>query len=412
MKLIEVFTGLFLNSLLFLLSYVVPKRPGTLLLGGGLGHRFAGNTKYFYLYLCRASLQGTEPFRDYAWITKNRDLYQQLLDQNRPALHAWSPSGFWRILRAEQLLIESGNVPGVGGHDIAYERVFPGRFRVFQTWHGTPLKRICLDVFRDRGALTWLQKLYFRIYRMELSSLAGILALSDVARERFATAFDNSNIAVIGYPKNDVFFGDLRDWDVTPQWQAFDRVLLYAPTYRDEPNASRPFSPVFFKLLNDRLSSKNWCLLIKKHHFDATMHLPEGMSHIFDISGDIDDIQEVLVQTDLLISDYSSTFIDYLLKRKPVIFYIYDLEVYLDKSRRMYCEYLDEVPGPFARTEEELMDMMFSSDQWFEEDSYQKRFKEALRLYHKYWDGDSCLRFQDFLLSRQKRGQGHSNPVT
>ena len=134
MKHLTVVTGLFLNSLLFLLSYLVPKRPGSLLLGGGLGHRFAGNTKYFYLLLCRESGNEASPIRQFAWITKNRDLQAQLLAQGAPALFAWSVKGFWAILRAEQLAIESGNAPGIGGHDIAYERLFLGRFRVFQTW--------------------------------------------------------------------------------------------------------------------------------------------------------------------------------------------------------------------------------------------------------------------------------------
>ena len=405
MKLTRVLSGLFLNGILFLLSYLVPKRQGTLLLGGGLGHRFSGNSKYFYLHLCRQSRNGNRPFRRFAWITKNRALYDHLVAQQRPALLAWSFEGFWAILRAEQLVIESGNAPGIGGHDIAYERLFPGRFDIFQTWHGTPLKHICLDVFRDRAHLSWIEKLYFRIYRRELSSLSSILALSDAAKERFVGAFDNQNVDVLGYPKNDVFFGDPGDWDITPRWPSYERVLLYAPTFRDHPDAVRPFSEDFFASFNDQLRSRNWCLLVKKHPFDTTMDLPEDMSNIFDISEDIDDIQQVLAQADALISDYSSTFIDYMLRKKPVIFYIYDLETYLDKSRQMYCEYLDEVPGPFARTPRELVDLIFTTDTWFEEDSYRARFETALRFYHQFQDGHSCARFQSLLLSRARQAQ-------
>jgi len=400
MKYVKVLFGLVLNGLLFGLSYLVPKRRGTLLLGGGLGSRFAGNTKYFYLYLCRESREGKNPFREYAWITKNRGLYERLSSRQRPVLDAWSVKGFWQILRAEQLLIESGNVPGIGGHDIAYERLFPGRFNIFQTWHGTPLKHICLDVFRGRGALNWYQKLYFRLYRMELRSLSGILALSDAAKQRFAGAFDNPSIQVTGYPKNDVFFGEAGDWDISPRWTTYERIVLYAPTYRDHPNPERPFSPEDFRQLNERLRSRNWCLLVKKHHFDTTMDLPEAMSNIVDISQEVDDIQEVLVQTDILISDYSSTFIDYLLRRKPVIFYIYDLEKYLDESRPMYCEYLEEVPGPFARNAQELFDLLFGVDDWFEEDTYRAKFGASVDFYHRFQDGDSCKRFQSLLQSR------------
>jgi CDP-glycerol glycerophosphotransferase (TagB/SpsB family) len=400
MKHMKVMFGLFLNSVLFLLSFLVPKRPGTLLLGGGLGNRFSGNTKYFYVYLCRESGKGNHPFRQFAWITKNRILHQQLAEKKQPAVFAWSPKGFWAILRAEQLVIESGNAPGIGGHDIAYERLFPGRFSIFQTWHGTPLKHICLDVFRDRGVLRWYEKLYFWLYRKELSSLASVVALSDSARQRLVGAFDNQNIDVIGYPKNDVFFGDPRDWDVEAGWNAYERVLLYAPTFRDHPDTDNPFPGDFFNSLNAQLESRNWCLLVKKHPFDSTMDLPGDMSNIFDISETTDDIQEVLVQADTLISDYSSTFIDYLLRKKPVIFYIYDLEKYLDKSRPMYCDYKEEVPGPFARDTQELLDLIFDTDKWFGEDSYKTRFEAALRFYHEFQDGKSCERLQHLLLSR------------
>jgi CDP-glycerol glycerophosphotransferase len=399
MKNNKILFGLFLNFLLFLLSYVVPKRPDTLLLGGGLGDRVSGNPKYFYLYLCRESARGNRPFRQFAWITKNRVLYKRMMAQNRPVVLAWSWKGFWAVLRSEQLIIESGNAPGIGGHDIAYERLFPGRFYIFQTWHGTPLKHICLDVFRDRGLQHWYEKLYFWLYRKELRSLSHILALSEIARQRFVGAFDNQNVKVIGYPKNDVFHTNLSDWGIDLKWQSYEKVLLYAPTFRDDSVVVKPFSTVFFDSLNEQLKSRNWCLLIKKHPFDATMDLPRDMSNIFDISQGDDDVQEVLVQTDILITDYSSIFIDFLLQKKPVIFYIYDLDNYLDRSRQMYCEYLDEVPGPFASDEQELIELILTSNTWFDEAVYKIRFETALNLYHEFQDGESCERFQNLLLN-------------
>ena len=166
---------------------------------------------------------------------------------------------------------------------------------------------------------------------------------------------------------------------------------------------------MFFETLNDELKSRNWCLLIKKHQFDHTMDLPGELSNILDISEDTDDVQEVLVQAEVLISDYSSIFIDYLLRKKPVIFYIYDLESYLDKSRQMYCEFLEEVPGPFARNEKELLDLLLNTGEWFKEDKYQDEFNNALDFYHKFQDGDSCIRFQKLLLSCSKLANKQSS---
>jgi CDP-glycerol glycerophosphotransferase (TagB/SpsB family) len=256
-----------------------------------------------------------------------------------------------------------------------------------------------LDAFRDRRLSRWYEKLYLWLYHKELSSLSYILAMSDIAKQRFVTAFDNLNVEIIGYPKNDVFYGDPSYWDIKHRWQSYEKVLLYAPTFRDHPDAIKPFSRLFYDSLNNLLKSRNWCLLVKKHHFDHTIDLPNELSNIFDISKNFDDVQEVLVQTDVLISDYSSIFVDYLLRKKPVIFYIYDIDNYLDKSRQMYCEYFDEVPGPFARKEQELIDLILSTGKWFTEDTYQVRFETALNLYHEFQDGRSCMRFQNLLLN-------------
>ena len=314
-----------------------------------------------------------------------------LLEQESPVLSAWSLRGFWAILRAETLIIESGNAPDIGGHDIAYERLFLGRFRVVQTWHGTPMKRICLDALADRPVLRLHERIYRGLYKRELRSLYLIIALSDLAKQRFKTAFDSENITILGYPKNDVFFGDPSMWKIRKSWAAYDKVILYAPTFRDHAHPSAPFSPEFLEKLNDQLRIRNWCLLVKKHAFDRSLQISPS-SNIFDVSETVDDIQEILVETDILISDYSSVFIDYLICGRPIIFYVHDLAEYLEKSRKMYCDYLDEVPGPFARTEQELETLLFSVENWFEDASYRQRFQAAVELHHHFQDGFSSLR--------------------
>ena len=64
----RVFVGLALNGLLCVLSYLVPERRNTLLLGGGLAKSFSGNPKYFYLHLCRRRIEGGAVSFDFSWI--------------------------------------------------------------------------------------------------------------------------------------------------------------------------------------------------------------------------------------------------------------------------------------------------------------------------------------------------------
>ena len=68
------------------------------------------------------------------------------------------------------------------------------------------------------------------------------------------------------------------------------------------------------------------------------------------------DIQELLMDTDILVTDYSSTYIDYLLLDRPVVFYNFDYQDYLEHDRGMYCDYEKAAPGYKAETFEALME--------------------------------------------------------
>ena len=77
-------------------------------------------------------------------------------------------------------------------------------------------------------------------------------------------------------------------------------------------------------------------------------------SNITDITKKSMDIQEILMDTDILISDYSSTYIDYLLLDRPLIFYNFDYEDYLQNDREMYYDYDEVTPGYKAATFDEV----------------------------------------------------------
>lgn len=79
-------------------------------------------------------------------------------------------------------------------------------------------------------------------------------------------------------------------------------------------------------------------------------------SNITDITEKSMDIQELLMDTDILVTDYSSTYIDYLLLDRPVVFYNFDYHDYLEHDRGMYCDYEKAAPGYKAETFEALME--------------------------------------------------------
>src|SRR5699024_3966255 len=109
----------------------------------------------------------------------------------------------------------------------------------------------------------------------------------------------------------------------------------YAPTFRDFETAP-PCSPGFWKKLNEYLVANNEFFVVTKHPLDLYLKIPGHYSNIDDWSEKIDDVQNLLLITDLLISDYSSIVTDFVLTGRPILTYAYDFEVFKQKCRSIY----------------------------------------------------------------------------
>ena len=102
----------------------------------------------------------------------------------------------------------------------------------------------------------------------------------------------------------------------------------------------------------------------------------------------IDDINELYIITDLLITDYSSVFFDFANLKRPMLFYMYDLEHYRDKSNGFYID-LNELPGKIVKTQDELEVEIEKIDRDFKYDEKYKKFNEK---YNYLDDGNASKR--------------------
>ena len=378
------FYNLALNFILFMLSYVIPKNKKLCLLGSGAGTSFKGNPKYLYLH----SLTNESRYQ-ISWITKNKKLYDKLNEKKHPVLQVYSVKGFWNILRAKYLIIEQS------AKDISYIGVINGRFNIIQTWHGTPLKKI--GITKEKHPI---KNIFNNLLKKEFYSYILILSTSNVVSLTLSTVFQNKNVKLVGYPRNDVFFNKnliFENYKEILNLGIYHKVILYCPTFRDNYESVKPFSDEFFKNLNAYLMKKGDVFLIKKHPFEKNINVPTNLSNIEDVSSAVEDIQELLVFTDILITDYSSVFFDFILLDRPIIYYSYDFEEYLENCRGMYYEYYKEMPGPFAKNENELLDLIETVDKWFNNEEYQMKYKKFKDKFNYYQDGKSCERLFQFI---------------
>lgn len=127
------------------------------------------------------------------------------------------------------------------------------------------------------------------------------------------------------------------------------------PTHRNFGKIDTDINLVFdFQKLEELCERTGYKFVIKRHMYSSG-YIPSQYKHIIDISDENIDPQFLLKYTDILLTDYSSCYTDYLLLDRPVAFYCYDLEKYLQKSNEMYHGYFDVTPGPKTQTFPELL---------------------------------------------------------
>ncbi|MER6487070.1 bifunctional glycosyltransferase family 2 protein/CDP-glycerol:glycerophosphate glycerophosphotransferase [Streptomyces virginiae] len=259
---------------------------------------------------------------------------------------------------------------------------------LLQTQHGTPLKRVGLDL-QDRPAAT------------PTTDFAGLLRGADqwdylLSGNRHSTlvwekAVPSSYTTLeYGYPRNDVFHRatrtqvlELRERLGVP---AGSTAILYAPTHRDY-RRSRPDHLDFERLLRDL--GPRYTLLVRTHltYADADRSW-ESHPRLVDVSSH-PSVEELCLASDALVTDYSSLMFDYAALDRPIVIHADDWEAY-EATRGTYFDLRSCPPGAIARTQDELVDI-FTTGHW--QGSRSAQLRSAFRArFCSYDDGHAAER--------------------
>ncbi len=183
------------------------------------------------------------------------------------------------------------------------------------------------------------------------------------------------------------------------------KVMLYAPTFRGKPSA--PKAPEALPLEElARSCGEDWTLVIKHHPFVTQRPaVPESLAGFAKDLTEEMTIEELLICSDLCISDYSSLIFEYALLDRPMLFYAYDKEDY-DDWRGFYYDYDRMTPGPVCRTAQELVQHAADPGSWFDPEQIRKFREEFMSA----CDGHSTQRimeqvFTPEVLDRYRRTQ-------
>ena len=361
------------------------------------GRSYCDSPKALYEYIIK-----NEKYKDYrfVWAFTDVDKHKFLkINQNTEVVNIKS-NEFYRKMKQAKYWIFNYKIQ---------DFVFPSPKQVFiQCWHGTPLKRLGCDLEHFDNAMNSISEIRKR-YHLEASKFTYFISPSEFASEKFISTWDlkkigKENIIIEkGYPRNDFLYNytseDIKDIKEKLNIKSDNKkIILYAPTYRDNQHSTEIGYTYKTQIDFDKLQkelSHEYIILFRAHWLVAqSFNFDKYKDFIIDVSN-YDDINHLYVISDMLITDYSSVFFDYANLKRPIVFYMYDLEDYRDNIRGFYLE-LEELPGKIVKTENELIDEIKFINDKFE---YNSKYKIFNKKFNYLDDGHSSKRVIEKILN-------------
>lgn len=260
---------------------------------------------------------------------------------------------------------------------------------VLNTWHGTPLKCLGKKSKSDYHSIGNVQKNFivsdFLLYPNEYTKEH---LIEDYMLENIC----NAKTILTGYPRNTAFFDDNSRNLIRKELNIENQeVLVYMPTWRECKNKEEikeNAETITTQLIQLESELKeNQILYVNLHPldrkaidfnlFDKIKQFPEKY-----------ETYQFLNVADCLITDYSSVFFDYANLKRPIIFYMYDLEKYRDDIRGFYLN-LDELPGKIINKDDELIKEIKNITNNFE---YDEKYKKFNKKFNYLDDGQASKR--------------------
>lgn len=347
--------------LLYGISFLTIRLKYKWVFGSNLG--YSNNAKYLFIYMSENCPEKS------IWIGSKEEV-AFVRKQGYRANYRWSLSGLFHCLTAYVYVFNSYT------SDINVYAT--GVARRVNLWHGVGIKNIeravnigsLYNIFHTNN----LNKKFLELAHFLRPHF--FLSTSPLMTKHFCKCFDikSNNCYEGSYPRCEIFkwsedklkkfikHSEGKDCEeILMQIKRAQKTFLYMPTWRDSNQDFMSESNFNFELLNNTLSSNNQLFILKLHPL-TLRYINSGKeyrySNIIFINENID-IYPILPFTDVLITDYSSIYYDYLLLNdKKTILYIFDYEDYIKNSRDLAFCYDECTTGKKVKTFEELMDLL------------------------------------------------------
>lgn len=312
---------------------------------------------------------------EYLKKTSEYDLYlgtigSVKLYENIKVINIRSITGIFHLMTAKAI-IYSINAPSY----IPYRK----KQLLINTWHGNGIKKrdkvLDSSYFSKTKCFTSYSEKYTQIKLRESFNFKG-------------------EVLSIGAPKNDIFFLENKEKIIKKIKEELNicekKILLYAPTFRnmfEEQDTS-----IEFDKLKKELENKfggEWIILFRVHPSLVNNH--KSNNDTIDVSS-YNDMQELLLISDILITDYSSSAWDFGIQLKPIFIYAPDIEEYI-KNDRGFIIPIEEWPYSIAKNNKELINIIKE----FNEKDYVEIMKKYYKECGSYEKGNACEKLLEYI---------------
>ena len=354
----------------------LPLKEDTIVFESFLGKNYSDSPKYIYEQLLKENRN-----YKYVWIFNNPG---KKIPGNAKQVKRFSFKYYYYMARAKYWVSNSRLPKSLTKRE--------GNIYL-QTWHGTPLKKLVFDMKDIYSANPKYKADFYKQSRRWDYLISANQYSSDIFRRAFK--FEKEMIEV-GYPRNDILYAKDKERIANQIKRNLNipldkKVILYAPTWRDDdfyaPGKYKFQLKLNLKQMKEKLGDQ-YVVLLRMHYFIADHIDTDGAEGFAYNLSHYDDIAELYLISDLLITDYSSVFFDYANLKRPILFYTYDLEKYRDQLRGFYIDMEKDIPGPLLKTTEEIIAAVQNIEVVQEE--YRERYEQFHHRFCAWENGDAA----------------------
>lgn len=369
------------KNVLRFIQLFVPIQKNTILFSSFGGRKFDDSPKAIYDEVCNRKEFGSWKL---VWAFVNPNDF----DIPRGEKVKIDTLAFFKILLSSQVWVGNSRI------DRGIELKSKKHIRV-ETWHGTPLKKIC----GEENTATFAKKP--EEYKGPIDNDTIRCAQSEYDRTIFERIFHASknSILLCDLPRNDKLlkYSDDEIFDIKKSLKIpqSKKVILYTPTYREYlvDKGGTFLAPPINLIKWEKEIGSDYVFLMRAHYaVTSALNLKEN-DFVKDVSA-YPTLNDLYAIADLMISDYSSTYFDYAILDRPMLCFAYDQEEY-EKKRGLYLDLEKVLPCEIDKDEDSLLKRIKHLD--FE--NYSKRTRDFHKQFAQY-AGNASKRIVDEILKR------------